>query len=202
MTITQNHPARIGPNAINRIAEAITTEFGEARAQQIFSDAGLAAYLSEPPEQMVEERDVSRLHQVVRSAFAPESAAHISWMAGSLTADYLLAHRIPTPAQRLLRLLPPRYAARQLLSAIAKHAWTFAGSGTFRYKNGHPTRITITGCPICADAPASDTPVCDYYAATFAGIFSALVSPSTRVVEVACQATGSPACVFEISWRR
>jgi divinyl protochlorophyllide a 8-vinyl-reductase len=46
-------------------------------------------------------------------------------------------------------------------------------------------------------APA---PVCDYYAATFEGLFRALVHPAARVVETECEACGAPACIFEARW--
>jgi len=49
-------PARIGPNAITRVAEALNARFGSA--VDVFADAGLAHYLAAPPEQMVDEREV------------------------------------------------------------------------------------------------------------------------------------------------
>jgi divinyl protochlorophyllide a 8-vinyl-reductase len=46
----------------------------------------------------------------------------------------------------------------------------------------------------------ADAPACGYYAATFEGLFAALVHRRARVVEVACEAQGAPACVFEVRW--
>jgi divinyl protochlorophyllide a 8-vinyl-reductase len=51
-------------------------------------------------------------------------------------------------------------------------------------------------------APEAEAPVCDYFAATFERLFRALVHADARVREVECAATGAPACVFEVGWRR
>jgi divinyl protochlorophyllide a 8-vinyl-reductase len=101
--------------------------------------------------------------------------------------------------QALLGLLPARLAAGLLLRAIARHAWTFAGSGAFQLRSGHPLRVEIAGGPI-ARAGAADHPVCGYYAATFETLFRALVHRRTRVTETACEAMGAPACVFTFAW--
>jgi divinyl protochlorophyllide a 8-vinyl-reductase len=85
------------------------------------------------------------------------------------------------------------------VSAIRRHAWTFAGSGRFRVLPGTPLRLEVAGGPI-PRAGAADHPVCGYYAATFETLFRALVSPRTQVTEVACEAMGAPACVFALRW--
>ena len=79
----------------------------------------------------------------------------------------------------MLEALPASLASRQLLSAIARHAWTFAGSG--RYAAG---------------------PVCHWHAGVFETLFRTLVHPRSRARETACCAAGAPACRFEIDWRR
>ena len=118
---------------------------------------------------------------------------------GELTGDYLLAHRIPGAVRGLLRRLPARLAAPLLVGAIRRHAWTFAGSGTFA-ATSDPLTLSISGCPICRGS-TSPYCVCDCYAATFERLFAALVSPGCRVREIACEATGAPSCVFEVAWR-
>jgi hypothetical protein len=95
-----------------------------------------------------------------------EVAAEVARSAGRRTADYLLAHRIPKPVQALLKALPARLAARVLLSAIARHAWTFAGSGVFSASTGaraRPScwRSATTRCAGASSArrrPATSTP--------------------------------------------
>lgn len=80
--------------------------------------------------------------------------------------------------------------------AIGRHAWTFAGSGRFAVLPGRAVRFSIAGGPLARGVHAQ-APVCDYYAATFAGLFRALVHPATQVVETECEACGAPVCIFE-----
>jgi divinyl protochlorophyllide a 8-vinyl-reductase len=102
------------------------------------------------------------------------------------TADYLLAHRIPKPVQALLKVLPAPLACRVLLAAIRRHAWTFAGSGRFsasgRAAGGadDPRQPAVRGV-------ASDTPACDFYAATFEHLFRVLVHPRARCTETSAR---------------
>lgn len=192
--------ARIGPNAVIRIAQAIEELHGHQAAYQVFRAAGIDAYLSEPPQGMVREDEVSTLHRALHDQLGLWAAAQVSTAAGRLTGDYLLTHRIPTLAKPVLSGLPPSLAARLLLSAIAKHSWTFSGSGVFTYRSGHPVEVTIRNCPVCRST-RSTSPVCQYYAATFETIFRALVSPHAQALETLCQANGAPSCTFEIGWK-
>lgn len=191
--------ARIGPNAIVRVAEALVDRIGSDATAALFTQAGLARHLAHPPTTMVDEVDVARLQWQLRVDLDADIAREVAWEAGTRTGDYLLAHRIPKPAQFLLRHLPPFLAAHVLTKAIAKHAWTFAGSGTFRCKPGNPFILTIEHNPLCSRIRAS-APVCHYYSATFERIFRTLVSDRARVTEVECEAAGGAACVFEVAW--
>jgi len=190
---------RIGPNAITRVAEVLPEIAGVVMTRRLFERAGLQAYLRAPPQAMVDEAEVTRLHQGLRTLLGTQTARSVSRAAGVRTADYLLAHRIPQPAQVLLRLLPAPLAARVLLASIRGHAWTFAGSGHFSASAGRPVRLSITGNPMCRGM-RSDEPVCDFYAATFERLFQVLVHPQAMVVETACEACGDDACRFEVHW--
>jgi divinyl protochlorophyllide a 8-vinyl-reductase len=194
-----DHAARIGPNAITRVAEALCAEFGAQGAARVFGLAGLDHYLAAPPERMVDEAEVALLHRRLRESLGGAVAHRIGREAGLRTAEYLLARRIPRPVQWLLKRLPAPLAARVLLAAIARHAWTFAGSGTFRVLHGRPLLLFIAGNPMCRGV-VSDEPLCDFYAATFERLFRVLVHPGAMVREVACESMGAPACVFEVSW--
>ena len=194
-------PARIGPNAIIRVAEALRAQQGEAATAGLFASVGLEKYLQDMPGAMVDEREVIALHQRLRAALGDASARAVAREAGLRTGDYLLANRIPGAAQLVLRILPPRLASRVLLGAIGGHSWTFAGSGTFRAEAGHPVRLSIASCPLCRGTSA-ETPVCDYYAATFERLYRVLVHRRATVTETACQAMGAPACRFEVRWSR
>jgi divinyl protochlorophyllide a 8-vinyl-reductase len=190
---------RIGPNAITRVAEVLPALLGEAGTRALFEAAGLGGYLSQPPEGMVDETEVARLHRVLRQQLGPAVAGQVARSAGMRTADYLLARRIPKPVQWLLKRLPPVLAARVLLQAIGRHAWTFAGSGQFQAVAGRPCVLTIRDNPLCRGV-ASAQPACDFYSATFERLFQVLVHPATQVVETQCEARGDPVCRFELRW--
>jgi divinyl protochlorophyllide a 8-vinyl-reductase len=192
---------RIGPNAITRVAQALRAEVGEPATRAVFARAALDDRLDDPPQEMVDEVEVRRLHLALRDAVGAERAARVAREAGRLTGDYLLAHRIPGPAQAVLRRLPAALAERMLLAAVGRHAWTFAGSGRFAATPGTPTLVTLQDNPLCRGARA-DAPACHYHAATFERLWRVLVSPDTRVVETACCACGAPACRFELRRRR
>lgn len=193
------HSGQIGPNAITRVAEAIDSAMGPSATQAIFQQAGLGRYLGQMPTQMVDEADVARLQLQLRSSLGPERAAQIALDAGRRTGDYLLAYRIPRSAQRLLRLMPAGAAARLLVKAIARHAWTFSGSGEFSFQPGRPFVLTIRRSPLCS-LIRSEVPVCHYYSATFERVFQAIVHQQAKVIETECESAGAPVCRFELSW--
>ncbi|KAB7643728.1 bacteriochlorophyll 4-vinyl reductase [Polymorphobacter fuscus] len=194
---------RIGPNAVTRMAEALTAHGGSGLTASIFAHAGLARYLATPPEAMVDETEVARLHLTVAARLQRHDGVAVARDAGRRTADYLLARRIPRAAQWLLRQLPRRTAAGIMARAIAGHAWTFAGSGRFNHVFDPADRRTlwlnIIDSPLCRD-PEMPAPACDYFAATFEGVFGAILGPTTRVVEIECSASGAPACRFRVRW--
>lgn len=189
---------RIGPNAITQMAAALEAAIGTSFTRSLFNDAGLAAHLARPPESMVDERDVTALHRVLRRQVGRESAERISRAAGRATGDYLLARRIPAAAQRVLRWLPPSWSARLLAAAIRRNAWTFTGSGRLivEYRGELPTFV-LQDCPLCRGA-REQRPCCSYFAATFGRLYECLVSPEIVVTETACATTGSQACRFEL----
>jgi divinyl protochlorophyllide a 8-vinyl-reductase len=190
---------RIGPNAITRVAEVLRVRRGEADTAALFGRAGLLPYLKQPPESMVDEAEVTRLHQVLREHLGTAGAREVAREAGTRTANYLLGYRIPRPAQAVLKRLPAPLAARALLRAIRGHAWTFAGSGSFVTQAGHPVVLTLRGNPLCCGA-ALEQPGCAFYAATFERLFSALVHPAASVTETHCEACGDESCRFEVRW--
>ena len=149
-----SHIHRIGPNAITRVAEALRQSGPQERVERLFTQAGLAHYLAQPPEKMVDEREVTRLHRVLRDQLGIPAALAIARVAGVRTGDYLLAHRIPRAVQVLLKWLPARLASQILLNAIQRHAWTFAGSGELRVRKAYPPHLAIAGCCICQGALA------------------------------------------------
>ncbi len=136
------------------------------------------------------------LHRALRAVTSPELYRLVSWEAGLLTGDYILAHRIPKAAQIVLRLLPRRLAAKALTTAIGKHSWTFAGSGVFRAVSTMPLVLEIAESPLCRGEHSAD-PLCDYYAGTFTQLYRDLVDPKITMVETLCGAVDGATCRFE-----
>jgi divinyl protochlorophyllide a 8-vinyl-reductase len=193
-------PARIGPNAIVRVGEALEARVGGERTRRLFESAGLGDYLGRPPQRMVDEDEVTRLHRALRDTLGGPVSGSVSFDAGMRTGDYLLAHRIPAPVQVLLRILPAALASRILLAAIARHAWTFAGSGTFRAASvAGGARLSIRHCPLCRGA-RGQAALCSFYAGTFERLFDTLVRRGASATEVECEARGDAACSFRVSW--
>jgi divinyl protochlorophyllide a 8-vinyl-reductase len=189
--------ARIGPNAILQHVPVLDAEIGVALRGALFHRAGVA--LPPPNSGMIPQDDVIHFHRALR-LYLPGRVQDVQRAAGRGTADYILANRIPRAAQWLIRHLPSALGARLLAAAIAKHAWTFAGSGAFRVVSHKPLTFEIADNPL-AQGPAVDGPVCDWHAAVFQRLFQALVWPQARVVEESCIALGDPVCRFVIHRR-
>lgn len=183
---------RIGPNAVLQLLPVVEERLGAARVRPLLMAAGLAA----PPDgtAMIPQGEAVRLHRAVRAA-EPVLWPALLAEAGARTADYILANRIPAPARMLLRLLPARPAARLLSAAIARHAWTFAGTGRFRAVD--PWAFEIADNPF-VQGETSAHPVCVWHAAVFEGLYHALVDDRCRCREVHCgaQAGAGGACRF------
>ncbi|MGP9819692.1 bacteriochlorophyll 4-vinyl reductase [Salinarimonas sp. NSM] len=191
--------ARIGPNAIIQMREVLLEALGRRETGRILVQAGLEPYVFAPPAAMVDEREVAALHAVLRAAVGEPMAAELGFEAGLRTGRYLLAHRIPAPARWLLARLPAPLTSRLLLKAVARHSWTFAGSGAFSVLATAPARVRIGGCPLVAGARLT-LPGCAFYAGTFEALWRALVHPRARCRQTACEGRGDAACLFEISW--
>ena len=186
--------ARIGPNAVLQHLPVLDALIGENLRAALLHRAGLDA---PPPDAgMLHEEEVARLHHAVR-LFLPAQAAAIQRAAGLATARYILANRIPRAAQAIIRALPAPLGARVLSAAIARHAWTFAGSGRFRVHRHAPLCFEIADNPLARRA--SPHPVCDWHAAVFEGLFAELVWPDATVTETRCCAAGAPSCRFMIA---
>lgn len=192
----RHQPARIGPNAIIQLSAAVTARLGAEVRDDLFRRARLQNYLGALPEHMVDEAEVIALHRALRATVTVEAARELFYEAGLLTGDYILAHRIPKPAQVVLKLLPRGLATRALTAAIGKHAWTFAGSGTFRAVSMRPLVLEIAHSPLCR-GETSATPLCDYYAGTFTRLYRTLADPETDIRETSCGAVEGGPCRFE-----
>ena len=211
--VLSHAPARgtIGPNAVLRLREALDADCGPDATEALFVAAGQLPMHRVPPTDMIDERAVARLHEALRGRHGLETATRVARRAGDLTADYLLAHRIPAVARWTLPLLPGGVAARALVRAMMGHAWTFAGSGRVAVHWARTARpqpggapllrleLVIEDCPLCRGANV-DGMACEYYAATFERLFRRLVAPAALVREVSCTAAGGDACRFAVWW--
>lgn len=187
-----NRDAKVGPNAITQVAAALRDFGGDTLARQVFSAANLLPALSEPPTAMIDQRMAAKLHTSLRRTMEPHDAAVIAIDAGCRTADYLLANRIPRPAQWLMKALPARPAASILLKAMAANAWTFAGTGIVRTTPGDPCKLDILNNPLAQ-------PGCPWHIGVFETLFQTLVSKNARVSHTCCCAHGASTCRFEIT---
>ena len=199
-TSTPEERARIGPNAVLQLTEALWAREWGALVAPMYARAGSSDWLSTPPAAMVDERRVARLHREVRATLPPDEARAVMADAGRRTADYLLANRIPRFAQAALKVLPASLAARLLVGAIRANAWTFAGSSRFTAEAGAPTVFILAGNPLCAGERAA-APQCAWHAAVFQRLFQSLVAPGALAVETHCQAAGHRCCRFVLDWR-
>ncbi len=177
-----------------QLAAALAARHGAAAAAEVFAAAGLLPLLDAPPAAMVDERAVASLYRALFARLPPAAAAAVAADSGRRTADYILAHRIPRPAQALLRALPPSWAGPLLLRAIARNAWTFAGSGRVSPGRAGPRswRLEIAANPLAM-------PRCPWHSAVFERLFRTLVAPAAQVRHPRCCHDGAPACRFEIT---
>lgn len=189
-----DHAARIGPNALLQLVPVLDRVLGVAERAALFARADVP--VPPPDAGMWPEAEVARLHRAVVQA-RPDLAPGLMRAAGLGTADYILANRIPRAARALIRALPAPLGARLLTAAIAKHSWTFAGSGRFSVVHTRPLTVEIAANPLACGA--RDAPSCHWHAAVFERLYGTLVWPSVQVRETACCACGDAACRFEIA---
>jgi divinyl protochlorophyllide a 8-vinyl-reductase len=180
---------RIGPNSITQTLRALD-ELTPGNRARVWAASALT---DAAPTAMVPEAWFMMLVRAVRQQLPAEQAEAVLRWSGSLTADYVRANRIPAPAKLILSVLPRAWALPLLLWAVGKHAWTFAGSGTFRVE-GHT--LVLDGSPTARAQPRGLS--CSYYEAAFEGLLS-LAAPGVQVRERCCRGAGAPDCRFELT---
>lgn len=189
----QSPQGLIGPNAILQLLPVLDQATGREGRDRLLAQAGITTLPD--GHTMIPETQAAALHRQLR-LLEPGRAANLAAQAGRRTADYILTHRIPQPAQRLLKHLPAPVAAWALSRAIATHAWTFAGSGQFHRDS--PWRFAIANNPLVR-GESSASPLCHWHAAVFGHLYATLVHPSCRCVETECAAqTGNGPCRFTL----
>ena len=192
MTAPRTGGGLIGPNAVLQLVPLLDRSGGVDWRRTLMQRAGLEALPD--GSGMIPEGPVARLHQALRRD-RPDMAAGIGWQAGLATGDYILAHRIPRAVQVVLKALPWRISARVLSQAIARNAWTFAGSGQFLVIS--PLVFDLRANPLVR-GEAADHPICDWHRGVFTRLFQTLVHPHLTCIEPRCCAMGHAACRFEM----
>jgi divinyl protochlorophyllide a 8-vinyl-reductase len=194
--VTPAAEGRIGPNAVLQLVPVLRDAAGEAVTAKLLARAGVVD-LPDPDAGLMAEAPAARLHQALRAEM-PDAAPRLARAAGLATGDYILAHRIPGRAQTLLRLMPARLSAPVLSRAVARHAWTFCGSGAFRLVSAWPPVFEIGDNPVVR-GERSEMPLCHWHAAVFERLFATLCGRTWRCTETACCAQGAAACRFELA---
>lgn len=198
MSTAAAHPpagARIGPNTIIQVAGVLRDRLSPSFAEAVLRDATCYT-LATLPSEMVDEREAQGVVRSLTARMGAERAAPMLREAGSRTAEYLLAHRIPRMAQWVMRAAPRRLGLWLLLKAMTANAWTFAGSGHFRVEAGAGAPVLVfEECAMCRGMHEA-VPMCDFYAGTFERLIRVLIAPEARVTEAACMAQGAAACRF------
>ena len=183
----------IGPNAVLQTEAAIRAAGGEALVKRVFAQAGQSQLLVNRPDSMVDEAVPQALFAALFDSVPRRDGVRIALDAGRRTGDYILKHRIPLPVRWLLKALPPSVASPMLLKAIARHAWTFAGSGDCTVETGPPARLLIAENPM-------RMPLCAWHTGVLEVLFKALVSPRTRVIHRTTRPGEPSVCSFTMTW--
>lgn len=184
---------RIGPNAVLQTLAALEALEGRPVAEAVARDAAMPATW---PDGLIPEAWFLRVLRATRARLTSSAAERVLRDAGARTADYVAANRIPGPVRSILRVLPARLAVPFLLKAFERHAWTFAGRGTFAVEGGYPGVIRLDDCPTCRDPIAAEHGGA-YYEAAFAGLMR-LAAPRVSITEIECRVRGAAACRFRI----
>lgn len=192
----------IGPNAVIQIAEALRGGGHMRDLDKLFDHADCREWLKAPPAHMIDETRVAHLHHVVRMHYREPESSRLLDDAGTRTADYIIAHRVPALLRAILPLLPLGLAVRLLTQAILKHAWTFVGSGSVHAQiresgKGWIVELTITANPLACHEHSGHA-ICAWHKGVFTRLYSKLVSSNTLAHELFCCAQGRSACDFQI----
>ncbi|MFK7830915.1 MAG: bacteriochlorophyll 4-vinyl reductase [Congregibacter sp.] len=193
--VSHGPQARIGPNSVLHLVPLLDEALGNVERERLMQLSGMTELPSE--FDLMAEEPAARLHQALRQQH-PAIAAELTRRAGEKTGDNIIRQRIPIAAMRVMRELPAWLAGPLLASVIAKHAWSFAGSGTFRLRSRHPLVFTLKDNPVVRGEQSKD-PVCDWHVAVFEYLFREIVDSDLRCVETQCCAAGADTCRFEIS---
>lgn len=199
LTADRAAPVWVAGSSIAGVAEVLPMRVGSRAALALFEAAGLLDAWRRPPADRVADEELRRLHQALRDTLGLPVALAVARDAGTRAAEHLLSHHLPRGLQVLMRSLPAALAARLLRRQLLRLAWTFAGDGEVAVSVDARPVVSIRGNPLCKGVHAME-PGCDFVCALLERLYAVLVHPGARVVEVACESCGAPACRFELRW--
>jgi divinyl protochlorophyllide a 8-vinyl-reductase len=186
--------ARIGPNSVLQLVPLLDEALGTEERERLMRLSGLDRLPDD--DGLMAEEPAAALHQALRAEH-PRVAPIMTRQAGERTGDYIIRHRIPVAALRVMRTLPPWLSGHLLAKVIERHAWTFAGSGEFRIVQRSPLIFELRDNPVVRGERA-EAPICHWHAAVFERLFTHIVDENLRCVELQCCASGADSCLFEI----
>jgi divinyl protochlorophyllide a 8-vinyl-reductase len=184
---------QMAPQMALDLLDAVGTRLGPAARAAIEAQSGFTR--APGPKQPLQQDRVHDLHRALRQTY-PEAAPDIMWLAGTATAEGLIAHQLSGRAQSMLSSGPWTIAAWLLGRWAKQNSWTFAGSAQFTPVNG--LEFALTDNPLIRGETA-DRPMCHYHEALFGRLFQLLVDPNLVCREIACQANGAPSCRFVVA---
>lgn len=194
---TGEAPARIGPNALIQTVAALQERFAPSCVEEILKAAGEGNLLNEQPETMVPERRFADMVGALADKLGVGTGREVLHQSGRLTADYLLANRIPKQFQASLKFLPRRLAQWVLLTTIKQNAWTFIGSGEFTYHHAlsRTPQIQVASCV----HPASVS--CGFYGGTFERLVQKLINSGAHMRWDVKGSGDESCCVYTFEYR-
>jgi divinyl protochlorophyllide a 8-vinyl-reductase len=180
--------ATVGPNAILQLRAPLLARGGSSLVDEMLHAAGLSDMPANTA--MIDETVVARAHAALPSLI-PDPVA-VAREAGTATARYIMANRIPPLARALLRGLPGPLATPLLTRAIIRNAWTFSGSGRFTVVAKSPLTLGIANNPLFGPQG------CHWHMAVFETLYQTLADSRFSVTETHCCSNGASSCRFEV----
>lgn len=186
-------PTFVAPQVVLDVLAATDERLGRQALPPLLAEAALAR--PPAPTEPVPETTAHAVHRALRRLH-PQEASTIMADAGRATADSLIAKQLSARAQSMLASGPWTIAAWLLGRWAKQNSWTFAGSAAFAPTSA--LELEIVGNPLIRNETAP-SPLCRFHEAMFERLFQRLVDPRLICREVACQATGAPACRFAVA---
>jgi divinyl protochlorophyllide a 8-vinyl-reductase len=121
--------SRIGPNSVLQLVPLLDEALGSEERQRLMLLSGLDEL---PERRRPHGRGAGGMPASGGARHHPALAPALTRCAGERTGDYIIRIAFQSLHFACCATLPPWLSAPLLANVIEKHAWTFAGSGTFK----------------------------------------------------------------------